>query len=259
MDGGPTGTGIGQPVRRREDLRLLTGDGRYSDDVNLPGQAYAVMVRSPHAHALIRGDRHRGGKRGAGRAGGADRTPMCCADGLNPLPNIANTPPGRHQHREQGRLAGRPAASSRRSSAPRCAMSARSSPSWSRRASPPPRTPPNWSRSTTRCCRRSPMRSPPPQPGAPRGPAEPPEHHPRRRGRRRGRDRGGLRRRRACRPVRDLGAAHRRRADGAARRDRRIRPGDRTLHAPCRGRRRGQPAARPGDGARRRRRSRCAS
>ncbi|HTI82170.1 MAG TPA: xanthine dehydrogenase family protein molybdopterin-binding subunit [Acetobacteraceae bacterium] len=49
-----TGTGIGQPVRRREDLRLLTGRGRYSDDVNVAGQAYAVMVRSPHAHALIR-------------------------------------------------------------------------------------------------------------------------------------------------------------------------------------------------------------
>ena len=54
MDGVAVGTGIGQPVRRREDLRLLTGKGRYSDDVNLPGQAYAVMVRSPHAHAMIR-------------------------------------------------------------------------------------------------------------------------------------------------------------------------------------------------------------
>jgi aerobic carbon-monoxide dehydrogenase large subunit len=50
----PKGTGIGQPVRRREDLRLLTGGGRYSDDINVPGQAYAVMVRSQHAHAKIR-------------------------------------------------------------------------------------------------------------------------------------------------------------------------------------------------------------
>ncbi len=48
-----TGTGIGQPVVRKEDQRLLTGQGRYTDDVNLPGQAYAVMVRSPHAHARI--------------------------------------------------------------------------------------------------------------------------------------------------------------------------------------------------------------
>src|SRR5580692_2033695 len=54
MLGKPNGSGIGQPVRRREDLRLLTGCGRYSDDLNLPGQAYAVMLRSPHAHALIR-------------------------------------------------------------------------------------------------------------------------------------------------------------------------------------------------------------
>jgi len=45
---------IGQPLRRKEDLRLLTGQGRYSDDVNLPGQAYAYVLRSPHAHARIR-------------------------------------------------------------------------------------------------------------------------------------------------------------------------------------------------------------
>src|SRR5450755_308419 len=49
-----TSTRIGQPVPRKEDLRLVTGKGRYTDDMNLPGQAYAVMVRSPHAHALIR-------------------------------------------------------------------------------------------------------------------------------------------------------------------------------------------------------------
>ncbi len=51
-DGGTT-TGIGAPVRRREDQRLLTGLGRYSDDLKLPDQAYAVMLRSPHAHAKI--------------------------------------------------------------------------------------------------------------------------------------------------------------------------------------------------------------
>lgn len=44
---------IGQPVRRREDLRLLTGKGRFSDNVNLPHQVYAAMLRSPHAHARI--------------------------------------------------------------------------------------------------------------------------------------------------------------------------------------------------------------
>src|SRR5437660_8567822 len=46
--------GIGQPVRRFEDKRLLCGNGRFQHDVNLPGQAYAVVLRSPHAHARIR-------------------------------------------------------------------------------------------------------------------------------------------------------------------------------------------------------------
>ena len=44
---------IGHPVRRKEDQRLLTGKGRFSDDVNMAGQVYAVMVRSPHPHARI--------------------------------------------------------------------------------------------------------------------------------------------------------------------------------------------------------------
>ncbi|MFZ5781099.1 MAG: xanthine dehydrogenase family protein molybdopterin-binding subunit [Pseudomonadota bacterium] len=46
--------GIGQPVLRFEDPRLLRGKGRFVNDVNLPGQAHAVFVRSPHAHARIR-------------------------------------------------------------------------------------------------------------------------------------------------------------------------------------------------------------
>src|SRR6202040_4147504 len=45
--------GIGKPVGRREDARLLTGGGRFADETKLPGQGYACMVRSPHAHALI--------------------------------------------------------------------------------------------------------------------------------------------------------------------------------------------------------------
>src|SRR6478609_4198605 len=47
--------GIGQPVRRTEDPKLVRGEGRYTDDVNLSGQAYAVMVRSNVAHGVIRG------------------------------------------------------------------------------------------------------------------------------------------------------------------------------------------------------------
>src|SRR5207247_2621749 len=46
--------GIGQPVRRFEDRRFLRGEGRFQHDVNLPHQAHAVVLRSPHAHARIR-------------------------------------------------------------------------------------------------------------------------------------------------------------------------------------------------------------
>src|SRR6266850_129697 len=49
-----TKNGIGQPVRRKEDARLLVGAGCYSDDVDLPQQARAFVVRSVHAHARIR-------------------------------------------------------------------------------------------------------------------------------------------------------------------------------------------------------------
>ncbi len=41
----------GARVVRKEDKRFITGKGRYSDDINRPGQAYAFFVRSPHAHA----------------------------------------------------------------------------------------------------------------------------------------------------------------------------------------------------------------
>src|SRR5215475_374674 len=47
-------TGIGAAVRRKEDLRFITGKGRYTDDVIRPGETRAVFVRSPHAHASIR-------------------------------------------------------------------------------------------------------------------------------------------------------------------------------------------------------------
>ena len=47
--------GVGQPVRRKEDDTLVRGKGKYTDDFNLPGQAYAFIVRSSHAHGVIRG------------------------------------------------------------------------------------------------------------------------------------------------------------------------------------------------------------
>ena len=47
--------GIGARVLRKEDQRFITGKGRYTDDINQPGQAHAYFVRSPYAHARIRG------------------------------------------------------------------------------------------------------------------------------------------------------------------------------------------------------------
>ena len=45
---------VGQRIRRKEDLRFLTGEGRYIDDIRLPFMAHAVVLRSPHAHARIK-------------------------------------------------------------------------------------------------------------------------------------------------------------------------------------------------------------
>lgn len=46
--------GLAQPFRRVEDLRLITGSGRYTDDIALPGLLHMVLLRCPHAHARIR-------------------------------------------------------------------------------------------------------------------------------------------------------------------------------------------------------------
>ncbi|HYI91222.1 MAG TPA: xanthine dehydrogenase family protein molybdopterin-binding subunit, partial [Beijerinckiaceae bacterium] len=77
---------IGQPLRRKEDLRLLTGKGRFTDDFSLEGQAYAVMVRCPHPHARIRAIDDAAARALPGVLGvftGQD----CIADGLNPIPH----------------------------------------------------------------------------------------------------------------------------------------------------------------------------
>jgi len=51
----PERRSVGQPVKRVEDGRLLVGQGRFVDDLHLPRMVHAAFVRSPHAHALIRG------------------------------------------------------------------------------------------------------------------------------------------------------------------------------------------------------------
>src|SRR5580658_5302363 len=86
MDLPANGSGIGQPVRRREDLRLVRGAGRYTADENLPGQAHASMVRSPHAHAVIRSivkDKALAAPGVLAVLTGADFV----ADGLKPIPH----------------------------------------------------------------------------------------------------------------------------------------------------------------------------
>jgi aerobic carbon-monoxide dehydrogenase large subunit len=77
---------IGQPMPRHEDARLIVGQGRFTDDFNFPGQAYAAIVRSPRAHArIISIDKARAlvvpGVLGAFT--GAD----CLADGLGAIPH----------------------------------------------------------------------------------------------------------------------------------------------------------------------------
>ena len=80
---------IGQSVSRLEDPRLVQGLGRYSDDVNLPRQVYAVVVRSPHGHARITGIDPAAALRAPGVLAvltGAD----LAADGLGNLPTDAS-------------------------------------------------------------------------------------------------------------------------------------------------------------------------
>src|SRR5262250_3920905 len=77
---------IGQPLRRKEDVRLLTGKGRFSDDFFVAGQVYAAMVRSPHPHARIVRVNAMPARSMPGVLGvfsGAD----CLADHLGPIPH----------------------------------------------------------------------------------------------------------------------------------------------------------------------------
>ena len=81
------GFGIGQAVRRKEDVRFLTGAGCFQDEINLPGQAHAVILRSPHAHAdivSIQTDDARAAPGVLAVLTGADVR----ADGLGTLPSV---------------------------------------------------------------------------------------------------------------------------------------------------------------------------
>src|SRR5712671_2456388 len=83
-------TGIGQPVRRKEDARLVVGAGQFSDDVDLPRQTRAFVLRSNHAHARIKSiatERAQALKGVLAVLTGADLR----ADGVKPIPPDAST------------------------------------------------------------------------------------------------------------------------------------------------------------------------
>ena len=132
---------IGSSIKRREDPALITGRGKYTDDLKIPGMLHAAIVRSPHAHARIRSidtkaalaRRRRGrglhrGRRGEGRPPRDDPGGLAAAEHEDP-----GAPDAGERHRPLRRR--------RRGGG-------------GRRATATPRaTPPIWSRSTTSRCR----------------------------------------------------------------------------------------------------------
>jgi CO/xanthine dehydrogenase Mo-binding subunit len=83
---------FGAAVRRREDPRFLRGQGRFVDDVTLPGLLHAAFVRSPHAHARITRLETKAARGVRGVA--AVFTFADLADRLKPLPVFGAPPPG---------------------------------------------------------------------------------------------------------------------------------------------------------------------
>ena len=111
------GDHIGRSLRRLEDPRFLTGQGRYVDDMEVPGQLHGIVVRSPHGHAVIEGINTAIAGTMPGVRGiftGADLD----ADGIGPLPCIAQVatvaplivPPRAALARERVRHVGDPVA-----------------------------------------------------------------------------------------------------------------------------------------------------
>jgi carbon-monoxide dehydrogenase large subunit len=78
----------GRSVRRLEDQRFLTGRGRHVEDFTVPGEVYAYVLRSPHAHAVIERIDTAGAREAAGVFGVFTEADLA-ADGIGPLPCVA--------------------------------------------------------------------------------------------------------------------------------------------------------------------------
>ncbi|MFO0997347.1 MAG: xanthine dehydrogenase family protein molybdopterin-binding subunit [Alphaproteobacteria bacterium] len=94
---------IGQPILRVEDSRLLKGEGRFLDDRNLPGQAYAAIVRSPHAHAEIEGIDASAARASSGVLGVFTWADLE-ADGVKALPPMTRDPRYEIRNRDGSRM-----------------------------------------------------------------------------------------------------------------------------------------------------------
>ena len=151
--------GVGQPVRRKEDDTLVRGKGKYTDDFNLPGQAYAWIVRSSHAHGVIRGIDTIGRQGHARRARRLDRSRSRRRQ-LRPL----HLRPAAEKPRRHAAAADQP---HRADDATRCAMSATPWRSWSPRRWRRRATPARPSCSTSIRCPPSPIAEEAAKPGAP--------------------------------------------------------------------------------------------
>ena len=127
-------SGIGASVKRVEDFRFLTGNGNYTDDINRPGQTYAYILRSPHAHAKITSLDTSAAKAASGVVAVFTGEDMQVGSPLR----LAGPLQGRHAHGGAG------ASAPRQRQSP--ATSATRSPLSSRTATPRPRTRPRRSR-----------------------------------------------------------------------------------------------------------------
>ena len=207
---------LGAPVRRREDVRFLTGTATYLDDVEVPNALHVAFVRSPHAPRAAGRRRYRaprsprpGSSRSSAHATSRD---ACC------------------RRRARSRTRRSSTRCTRSSPTTRCATSGKSSRRSSPRAGPRPKTQPSWSAwSTSRSTRWSTCASA--LASAVQLHAEAPENVVLRYARRSGDVEARVRRRRARRRPDGADPAGRDRPDGDSRRAGRVRSGDRPADA----------------------------